>query len=222
MAHQVAPDGSIYVDTAFINATKNLPGCNLEHMGMGEFSLTTPKGTVEFDRMRGKPFEGMSGRPHKFYDREGYGNKLAQWVVEQMEHHHLSEAAPATVTARVKNASDLQGRLQEIMRLASQPNPSRMVLAAELYGLAGELNAAGPVGPTRPLHEIADEIRKDWKQVNYAAKPYLEAMSQLDKASDSYGSDSGMSIILYFLNNSSSWRGETAKRIKAELKRMVR
>lgn len=106
MAHQIAPDGSIYVDTAFIQASQKLPGCTLKHMGMGEFSLQTPKGGVEFDRMRGKPFEGMSGRPHKFYDTEGYGNKVAQWVVEQMEHHHLSEAAPATVTASTRVASN--------------------------------------------------------------------------------------------------------------------
>ena len=73
---------------------------------------------------------------------------------------------------------------------------------------------------TRPLHEIADEIRRDWKNVNFAAKPYLEAMSGLDKITDNYGADSGKGIVAYFLNNASSWKGEVAKRVKTELKKM--
>jgi len=73
----------------------------------------------------------------------------------------------------------------------------------------------------RPLYVIAREIKQTWPNVNYAAKPYLEAMSQLDKVSDCYGYDSGTSVVLYFLSNARSWRGEDAKRIKAELKAMT-
>lgn len=76
---------------------------------------------------------------------------------------------------------------------------------------------------TRPLHVIADEITKDWgAKVNFAAKPYLAAMRYLDKPSDSYGADSGKGIVLYFLQNASTWRGETAKRVKAELKALIK
>jgi hypothetical protein len=42
----------------------------------------------------------------------------------------------------------------------------------------------------------------------------------MDKPTDRYGMDSGKSIILYFLANASTWRGDTAKRVKAELKAM--
>ncbi len=70
----------------------------------------------------------------------------------------------------------------------------------------------------RPLSTIARDIRADWKQVNYAAKPYLDAMLQLDSINDAYYSDSARSIVIYFLGNASSWRGGIAKRIKAELK----
>jgi hypothetical protein len=79
---------------------------------------------------------------------------------------------------------------------------------------------------TRPLYEIATEIRRDWKNkdgkpnVNYAAKPYLDALEDLDKITDNYIYDSGKSIVLYFLANATSWKGETAKRVKAELKAM--
>jgi hypothetical protein len=68
------------------------------------------------------------------------------------------------------------------------------------------------------VSEIASVVSKDWKNVNYAAKPYLEAMFSLNNVQDSYGMDSGKSVVLYFLCNASSWRGETAKAVKAELK----
>jgi hypothetical protein len=75
---------------------------------------------------------------------------------------------------------------------------------------------------TRPLHDIAQEIYMDWKSVNYAAKPYLEAMSDLNSINDMYMQDSARSIVAYFLSNASSWKGETAKKIKTELKAMIK
>ena len=75
---------------------------------------------------------------------------------------------------------------------------------------------------TRPLYEVAEEIRKDWKRIYFGAKPYLDAMSCLESINDNYGWDSGKSIVLYFLANASSWRGEVARRIKKELNAMVK
>ena len=43
----------------------------------------------------------------------------------------------------------------------------------------------------RPLYEIAKEIKNDWKNVYFGAKPYLDAMATLDKVSDNYEWDSG-------------------------------
>jgi hypothetical protein len=73
----------------------------------------------------------------------------------------------------------------------------------------------------RPLHTIATDIRVHWSRVNYAAAPYLAAMATLDNINDSYGYDSGKSIVRYFLSNASTWRGEDARRIKAELKKLL-
>lgn len=74
----------------------------------------------------------------------------------------------------------------------------------------------------RPIYEIAREIRADWKNVNYAAKPYLDAMRDLANITDTYGYDSAKSVVLYFLSNASAWRGENARRIKAELNAMCK
>lgn len=78
---------------------------------------------------------------------------------------------------------------------------------------------------TRPLYEIASEIRKDWRATSkngiyFGAVPYLDAMGTLDSINGSYGMDSAKSIVCYFLANAGTWKGETAKRVKAELKAM--
>lgn len=70
----------------------------------------------------------------------------------------------------------------------------------------------------RPLFVIAREIRENWRPVYFGAKPYLDAMACLNSISDTYICDSAKSIVLYFLANAQTWRGETAKRIKLELK----
>ncbi len=75
---------------------------------------------------------------------------------------------------------------------------------------------------TRPIYVIANEIKKDWTKVYFGAVPYLDAMQTLDKVTDKYGWDDAKSIINYFLANASTWRGEKAKQIKAELKVMVK
>jgi hypothetical protein len=75
---------------------------------------------------------------------------------------------------------------------------------------------------TRPLSVIAREIRANWPKVYFGAVPYLQAMSSMDSINDAYGCDDGKSIVLYFLSNASTWRGDAAKRIKAELKNMCK
>ena len=75
---------------------------------------------------------------------------------------------------------------------------------------------------TRPLYTIANEIKKDWLKVSNAAKPYLEAMEGLNHVSDNYYMDSGSSVVSRFLCNANTWRGENARRIKAELKAMLK
>ena len=44
----------------------------------------------------------------------------------------------------------------------------------------------------------------------------------LSNISDSYYLDSGEGVVLRFLANAGTWRGETAKRVKLELKAMVK
>ena len=73
----------------------------------------------------------------------------------------------------------------------------------------------------RPLSNIAHDIRRDWKSVNYAAKPYLYAMGSMDDINNNYMYDSGKSVVRYFLANAGTWRGPVARTVKAELKSML-
>ena len=74
----------------------------------------------------------------------------------------------------------------------------------------------------RPLPEIVREIRADWKKIYFGAVPYLDAMECINSVNDTYICESGTTLVLYFLSNASTWRGEVAKRVKAELKAMCK
>lgn len=74
----------------------------------------------------------------------------------------------------------------------------------------------------RPIYEIAAEISADWKKPYFGAVPYIDAMYSLNSVNDHYIMDSAKSIIRYFLGNANTWKGEVAKKIKAELKNMVK
>lgn len=73
----------------------------------------------------------------------------------------------------------------------------------------------------RSISTIAREIRTDWTKPYFGAVPYLSAMQSLDSIEDNYYEDSGKSVVLYFLANASTWKGEKARAIKAELKKLA-
>ena len=73
----------------------------------------------------------------------------------------------------------------------------------------------------RPLHEIAQEALNCESlkgNTRYYAEAYLRPMLTLTSVQENYGYDSAESVVLYALSNLQHWRGEDAKRIKAELK----
>lgn len=73
----------------------------------------------------------------------------------------------------------------------------------------------------RTLSEIAREIRREWRNIPPDALECLIPMYKLDSVNDCFYLESGKSIVPYFLSRASGWRGEAARRIKAELKSMV-
>jgi len=74
----------------------------------------------------------------------------------------------------------------------------------------------------RKIYEVAREIKKCWDPINYYAKPYLDAMLEISNINDTYYLDDARSVVLYFLSNAVNWRGADARRLKAELKEMLK
>lgn len=72
------------------------------------------------------------------------------------------------------------------------------------------------------VSEIAQAIAKDWQNISPYAKDYLEAMKDIQDINGSYYADSAKSVVMYFLANASSYRGENARAYKALLKDMVK
>jgi len=68
----------------------------------------------------------------------------------------------------------------------------------------------------KTVSQIAREIRANWTKPYFGAVPYLNSMVY-----ENYGFDSEKSVVLYFLSNSSTYRGEIAKQHKKELKKIV-
>jgi hypothetical protein len=74
----------------------------------------------------------------------------------------------------------------------------------------------------RTLREIALDIKKNWKNPYFGAVPYIDTMLKLRSIEDNYYYDDARSIVMYFLGNAQTFRGEDARRIKLELKSMLK
>lgn len=79
-----------------------------------------------------------------------------------------------------------------------------------------------PTAKPRTLYAIANEISRLWPKPYYGAIPCLQAMRALSTITDKYGEDSAKSIVNHFLANAQTWRGDDARRIKAELNAMLK
>ena len=74
----------------------------------------------------------------------------------------------------------------------------------------------------RKLNEIANEIMVKWPTCSNYAWPYLDAMLTLNSINDNYYADTARSVVIYFLSNATHRRGADARRLKAELKEMLK
>ena len=79
----------------------------------------------------------------------------------------------------------------------------------------------------RPLYEIAGDIRKDWQaqradgKVPPYADAYLRPMETLTSIKQNYMYDSAESVVRYFLSNANTYKGERARELKGELRKIL-
>jgi hypothetical protein len=73
----------------------------------------------------------------------------------------------------------------------------------------------------RAIHSIAADITREWKNVYFGAVPYLNAMRSLYSISESYYYDRAETVIIHFLANAQTFRGEQARALKLELNNLL-
>ena len=103
---------------------------------------------------------------------------------------------------------------------------NRIAVAKELMLIAREISA-DEVLPVLPdfqkmsVQDIGQYIRRTWRSPYFGAKPYIDAMPDIN-SNGMYMFDPWTEIVAYFLANATTWRGLEAKAVKAELNRRLR
>lgn len=76
----------------------------------------------------------------------------------------------------------------------------------------------------RTFSEVAREIRAKWSKPYFGAVPYLDALEQVHTSDKNapYMVEQVKDIVPYLLCNMTTFRGTDARRLKAELKEMIK
>jgi hypothetical protein len=75
---------------------------------------------------------------------------------------------------------------------------------------------------TRTVSAIALDIANAWPKPYFGAVPYLSAMLKIDDINGDYYEDTAASVVLYFLANAKTFRGDKARALKAELRSLLK
>ena len=189
--HHQGSDGKWYVDTAFINKCQRVSGVSVHHMGFGEFYAETPKGRVDFDKMRGKKFEGQSGRSHEMY---GDG---ADWLVKQVEKggHSDRMAGDKDREAAIRWTKKI---IQKLQRDVKKKRLDDVIGAPQtlLTALSTYIVSEGDRSGSKLLKSLRDKIwdnapwedpDPDWSAIARAAKGLKAAMPAFTSSFDMTG-----------------------------------
>lgn len=74
----------------------------------------------------------------------------------------------------------------------------------------------------RTIKAIVADISSEWGEkvhtVGYAAKPYLDALSNVETTGETYGAENGEHLLRYLLSNLTQFKGQRARELKEELR----
>lgn len=147
----------------------------------------------------------------------GYvGEEDIQFAMDELEYEGITFPTVADIAGYLRaSQSAVRQAWSRHSDIFGQPEEETDASAVDLTAEPAE------EGRRRSIYEIAAEIEQAWSNVHYAARPYLDAMYNLESIDQAYGADSGEDIVIRFLSNASQWKGAAARRIKAELKQMI-
>ena len=147
--------------------------------------------------------------------------------VEQMaqvgRHCNRRDAIAILHDDRTISIVDILSR--EALAAASRADQLEILNGTKPYPTQFQMIVTNPSTPRR-LSTIAQEIRAVWSRIGkgiyFGAVPYLDAMATLGTIDEHYGCDPAQDIVLYFLANATTFRGDDAKRLKLELKAIAK
>ena len=70
--------------------------------------------------------------------------------------------------------------------------------------------------------QLVAAIRADWKSPYFGAVPYLEALEGLDSWDQTFGCEDARFLGMYLLGNLRTYKGDTARQVKAILKQVTK
>lgn len=161
----------------------------------------------------GKDYRGMLSTTASvctYQDRDGYSS----------ETHTLGLGGGGDLYIQLRS---VKARVTEKMVAAQHADAIRDHFDTILERIAKQYGyAMGLPGAPRPLKLIAKDIYADWKSPYFGAVPYLEAIDRLNHVDDKFGEEDGRTQVIYLLSNMTTWKGEVARRIKAELQELLK
>ena len=234
-APKAAPTATIGADTleqAYERGSRAQYGGNYEvrfSQGTAVITELTNRGPKEVAQLRGGTpdqvreridLHARSRRRREQANLDELGRSRTAGYYKARAERRRQESERAEIQRKSPGAAAEEREFKDVQRGA------RDAAAAELgEPVEGHKPAAPSAAELRgqDISSLAQMIRSDWAgKINFAAKPYLDAMRSLSRVQDSYGQDTGAEIVMRFLSNSGSWRGPTAKAVKAELRRRVK
>lgn len=69
----------------------------------------------------------------------------------------------------------------------------------------------------KPLYQYAGTIKRNWDTIAQDARPFIDAMFQLDQITD----ETARETVIRFLTTSRGWKGDIARDVKKELKKIA-
>ena len=152
-----------------------------------------------------------------------YVNLSVEQMAEIGRHCNRRDAIAILHDDRTISIVDILSR--EALAAASRADQLEILNGTKPYPTQFQMIVTNPSTPRR-LSTIALEIRAVWSRIGkgiyYGAVPYLDAMATLGTIDEHYGCDPAKDIIIYFLANAMTFRGEDAKRLKLELKAIAK
>jgi hypothetical protein len=72
------------------------------------------------------------------------------------------------------------------------------------------------------LNQLLEQAKNDWEEAPASITECIESLQMSGSASNNYLKAESEEYLKFFLTNCSAWRGEIARRVKAELRKRLR